>query len=241
MTTIDDLTLDGSTRTLPPDSVLEHFRSPRLDRRRDQHLPRGGSRRAARDRLPGAVVPEQFGGWGLDLAEFSALQRRLARYAPATALCMTMHSYWVGIAVELERWGDTSCRFLFDEALAGRIIGAGHAEAGNDVPVALSTTTATRVEGGYRFSGHKLFGSNGPAWQVLGIHGIDLSDPAAPVIVHGFVDRDAEGVTVVPRWDTLGMRPTQSYETVLDEAYVPDARIGRITRRAPMRTCSSSA
>jgi alkylation response protein AidB-like acyl-CoA dehydrogenase len=46
-----------------------------------------------------AAVPAEFGGAGLDLVEMAASQRRLARYAPATALAMTMHSYWIGIAV----------------------------------------------------------------------------------------------------------------------------------------------
>lgn len=175
-----------------------------------------------------ATVPEQFGGWGLSLAEFAQVQRTLASYAPATALAMTMHHYWIGIAVELERIGDTSCRWLFDEAVAGRVIAAGHAEIGNDAPVVMSTTLATPADGGYRFSGHKMFGSNGPVWSYLGVHGIDLSNPSAPVIVHGFVDRDARGVTVVPNWDTLGMRPSQSYDTVLDDVFVPTARISRV-------------
>jgi alkylation response protein AidB-like acyl-CoA dehydrogenase len=238
MTAIDDLTVDSTPiietedpsgrRSLPPTSVLEQFRA-RAAIADAQNTYIDDDLAALREiGYLAAVVPQELGGWGLDLAEFSALQRQLARYAPATALAMTMHSYWVGIAVELERWGDTSCRFLFDEALAGRIIGAGHAEAGNDAPVVMSTTVATPVPGGYRFTGHKLFGSNGPAWSLLGVHGIDVSNPEAPMIVHGFVDRQAVGVTVIPRWDTLGMRPTQSYETVLDAAFVPSSRIGRV-------------
>ena len=144
------------------------------------------------------------------------MQRRLAHYAPATALAMTMHTYWIGIAVELERFGDTSCRWMLERAGPGDVFAAGHAEVGNDAPVVMSTTLADRVDGGYRFTGRKMFGSNGPVWSWLGVHGIDMSDPEAPVIVHGFVDRDADGVTVVPNWDTLGMRPSQSYDTVLD-------------------------
>jgi alkylation response protein AidB-like acyl-CoA dehydrogenase len=110
-----------------------------------------------------AAVPVHLGGWGLDLAEMAASQRRLARYAPATALAMTMHSYWVGMAVELERSGDTSLRWLLEAAIAGEVIAAGHAESGNDIPVLLSTARAERVEGGYRLTGRKQFGSNGPA------------------------------------------------------------------------------
>jgi alkylation response protein AidB-like acyl-CoA dehydrogenase len=175
-----------------------------------------------------AAVPVHLGGWGLDLAQMSASQRRLARYAPATALSMTMHSYWVGAAAELERAGDSSQRWILEAAVAGEVIAAGHAEAGNDIPVLLSTCRAERVEGGYRLTGRKQFGSNGPAWTWLGAHAIDPAAPGGPQIVHAFVERTSPGVTVVETWDTLGMRPTQSHDTVLDSVFVPDARIGRV-------------
>jgi alkylation response protein AidB-like acyl-CoA dehydrogenase len=86
-----------------------------------------------------AAVPSAFGGAGLDLAQMAASQRRLARFAPATALAMTMHTYWIGIATELERAGDSSLRWILEAAVAGEVFAAGHAEAGNDVPVLMST------------------------------------------------------------------------------------------------------
>jgi alkylation response protein AidB-like acyl-CoA dehydrogenase len=175
-----------------------------------------------------AAVPEHFGGWGLNLSELAASQRRLARYAPATALAMTMHSYWVGAAAELERAGDSSQRWLLEAAVNGEVIAAGHAESGNDIPVLLSTCLAERVQGGYRLTGRKQFGSNGPAWTWLGAHAIDPDAPGGPQTVHAFVHRTSPGVTVVETWDTLGMRATQSHDTVLDSVFVPDARIGRV-------------
>ncbi len=175
-----------------------------------------------------AAVPAHFGGWGFDLAQMAASQRRLARFAPATALAMSMHTYWVGIAAELDRAGDGSLRWMLDAALAGEVFAAGHAEAGNDIPVLLSTCRAERVAGGYRLIGRKQFGSNGPAWTWLGAHAVDADAPGGPQIVHAFVERTSPGVTVVETWDTLGMRPTQSHDTVLDAVFVPDDRIGRV-------------
>jgi alkylation response protein AidB-like acyl-CoA dehydrogenase len=175
-----------------------------------------------------AAVPEHLGGWGRNLAEMAASQRRLARYAPATALAMTMHTYWVGAAAELERAGDSSQRWILEAALNGEVIAAGHAETGNDIPVLLSTCVAQRVEGGYRLTGRKQFGSNGPAWNWLGAHAIDAEAPGGPQTIHAFVERSSPGVSVVETWDTLGMRPTQSHDTVLDGVFVPDARIGRV-------------
>lgn len=176
-----------------------------------------------------AAVPEHHGGWGLDVAQLAGVQRRIAHFAPATALAMSMHHYWIGIAADLERAGETSCTWILREAADGTVFAAGHAEAGNDAPVVMSTATARRVDGGYVFDGHKMFGSNGPVWGYLGVHALDASDPERPVIVHGFAHRDDPGVTVCETWDTLGMRPSQSHDTLLESVFVPDERIGRIT------------
>jgi alkylation response protein AidB-like acyl-CoA dehydrogenase len=176
-----------------------------------------------------AAVPSEFGGWGFTLADMVASQRRLARYAPATALAMTMHTYWVGMAAQLHGWGDSSLDWIFQAVLDGEVIAAGHAETGNDIPVLLSTCKAERVDGGYVLTGRKQFGSNGPVWTWLGAHAMDSDAPGGPQVVHAFVHRTSPGVTVVETWDTLGMRPTQSHDTVLDGVFVPDDRIGCVT------------
>jgi alkylation response protein AidB-like acyl-CoA dehydrogenase len=141
---------------------------------------------------------------------------------------MSMHSYWIGMAAELDALGDPSLRWIQESAAAGEVFAAGHAEAGNDIPVLMSTCIAERVTGGYRLTGRKNFGSNGPAWSWLGAHAIDADAPGGPQIVHAFVARNSPGVTVVETWDTLGMRPTQSHDTVLDGVFVPDERVGRV-------------
>src|SRR4051812_20577782 len=105
------------------------------------------------------AVPEEFGGRGQSLAEVCQEQRRLAYRAPATALATNMHLYWTGVAASLWNHGDKSLEWMLREAVAGEVYAAGHAEAGNDLPGLLSTTRAERVEGGYKFYGHKMFGS----------------------------------------------------------------------------------
>ncbi|MDP8924127.1 MAG: acyl-CoA/acyl-ACP dehydrogenase [Chloroflexota bacterium] len=174
-----------------------------------------------------AAVPTEFGGHGLSLAEVCREQRRLAYRAPATALAINMHLYWTGIAADLYRLGDASLTWLLEEAANGEIFAAGHAEVGNDLPALLSTATAERVDGGYRISGRKMFGSLTPVWTRLGVHAMDTSDPAHPVVVHAFVPRDAEGIEIKETWDTLGMRATRSDDTILNGVFVPDRYIAR--------------
>jgi alkylation response protein AidB-like acyl-CoA dehydrogenase len=173
-------------------------------------------------------LPTEFGGPGLTLAEVCRQQRRLAYHAPATALAVNMHLYWVGIAADLWRRGDHSLEWVLREAAAGEIFAAGHAESGNDVPVLLSTSKAERVEGGYRFTGRKHFGSLTPVWTRFGLHGMDMSDPTQPKVVHGFMTRDTAGYVIKETWDVLGMRATRSDDTVLENAFVPDRYIARV-------------
>src|SRR5262245_60506136 len=142
------------------------------------------------------AVPREFGGFGLTLADVARETRRLAKYAPATALGLNMHHYWVGNAADHWHRGDASLTWILREAMAGQVFAAGHAEAGNDMPGLFSTTTAEPVEGGYRFTGRKAFGSLGPVWTRLGVHGMDRSDEKHPKVVHGFIPRDAKGVTI---------------------------------------------
>ena len=233
MTLLDDAPASTTTSTtsdeLLPEDVLEGFRQRAAGYDRTNTFFHEDLDELLRRNYLAAAVPRELGGLGLSLSELGRQQRRMARYAPATALAVSMHFYWTGMAADFHRLGITDHDWILADTVAGEIFAAGHAESGNDVPVALSTTRAERVEGGYRFYGRKHFGSLSPVWTRFGVHALDASDPENPVIVQGFVVRDDPGYEIVEVWDTLGMRATQSHDTRLDGVFVPDARISSIT------------
>jgi alkylation response protein AidB-like acyl-CoA dehydrogenase len=173
-------------------------------------------------------VPKELGGAGMTLAEVSHEQRRLAYYAPATALGINMHLYWVGVAADLWRQGDRSLEWMLSEAIEGEVFNAGHSERGNDLPVLLSTSKAERVDGGFRFTGHKMFGSLMPVWTRCGLHATWADAEGGPKVVHAFLPRDYDGWRMVETWDTMGMRATRSDDTLLEGAFIPDKYIARI-------------
>jgi alkylation response protein AidB-like acyl-CoA dehydrogenase len=175
-----------------------------------------------------SAVPRELGGGGLTFSQVMHEQRRLASHAHATALGINMHLYWTGVAADLWRAGDKSLEWLLTGAVNGEVYAAGHAEKGNDIPVLLSASKAERVKGGYRFTGHKFFGSLTPVWTFLGLHGLDTSDPAAPKVVHAFMPRSTEGYSIKDTWDVLGMRATASHDTIIEGAVVPDRYIVRV-------------
>jgi alkylation response protein AidB-like acyl-CoA dehydrogenase len=175
------------------------------------------------------AIPKEFGGLGYSLHQAHQETRRLARHAPATALCMNMHHYWVGTAADTWRMTkDKSIEFILEEAAKGEIFAAGHAEPGNETSLTMSATKAEKVPGGYKFTGRKAFGSLTPVWTRLGLHGMDTSDPNNPKIVHGFLPRDSSGFTIKETWDVMGMRATRSDDTILEGAFIPDRYIARV-------------
>lgn len=174
------------------------------------------------------AIPTELGGHGCGLDVVAEAMNRIGRVAPATALAVNMHVYWTGVAADLLRQGDESCQFILEEAAAGKVFAALHGERGNDVPLFLSTTSADRADGGWRLNGHKIFGSLSPVWDYGGFHAMDTSDDANPKIVHGFLRRGTDGIEIVNTWDTIGMRATQSHDTVLSNAFCPDELVVRV-------------
>lgn len=185
-------------------------------------------------------------------------QRLLAAHAPATALGMTMHLVWMGVARDLAAAGDDSLAWVTRDCEAGELFAFAISEAGNDRVMTDSVTLVDRVDqgpdggAGWSFTGTKIITSLSPAWTRLGVLG--RHDPAGagddggadPAIVHGFLVREspvstpdrpelqpAPGVALTPDWDSLGMRATQSWTTRLDAAFIPDERVSRILPVGP--------
>ncbi|MCX6501650.1 MAG: acyl-CoA/acyl-ACP dehydrogenase [Microbacterium sp.] len=173
------------------------------------------------------LVPTDRGGAGLSLAEVSVLQQRLATAAPATALAVNMHLVWTGVAKVLQDRGIDDLAFVQTGAAAGELFAFGISEAGNDLVLFASDTEAVpQPDGGYAFTGTKIFTSLAPAWTQLGLHGLDTTSPDAPKLVYAFVSR-TDAVTTRDDWNTVGMRATQSRTTELHGALAPADRVVR--------------
>ncbi|WP_434769194.1 acyl-CoA dehydrogenase family protein [Curtobacterium flaccumfaciens] len=176
-------------------------------------------------------VPVEQGGAGLGLRGTARVQRALAQAAPATALGLGMHQVWVQAARAVRARGKSFLQAVTDHAADDHLLAFGVSEPGNDAVLFDSSTTAEPDgDGGYRFTGTKVFTSLAPAWDVMSVFGKDTSGPE-PRLVHGFVLRSDGDVEHLDDWDTLGMRATQSRTTKLHGVHVP---VDRIVRSLPV-------
>jgi alkylation response protein AidB-like acyl-CoA dehydrogenase len=212
---------------LLPGELLDRFRERAAVHDRENTFPDDDLADLKTAGYLAILVPRELGGGGLGLAEASALQQRLAGAAPATALAVNMHLVWTGVAKVLADRGVDALRFVQEGAAAGEVFAFGISEAGNDLVLFGSDTDAApQPDGGYAFTGTKIFTSLAPVWTHLGLHGLDTTSADAPKLVYAFVPR-TDAVVTRDDWDTLGMRATQSRTTELHAAVAPADRVVR--------------
>ncbi len=123
--------------------------------------------------------------------------------------------------------GVPGLEFVQDGAAAGDVFAFGISEGGNDLVLFGSDTDALpQSDGGYAFTGTKIFTSLAPVWTKLGLHGLDTTSADAPKLVFAFVGR-TDAVVTSDDWDTLGMRGTQSRTTRLNGAVAAPEHVVR--------------
>jgi alkylation response protein AidB-like acyl-CoA dehydrogenase len=171
-------------------------------------------------RLFSAGVPETLGGGGASHAELCEVLRELAHFCPSTALALSMHQHLLATAVWRHRHGQPA-EALLRRIAEGELVlvstGAGDWLESNG--------KAVRVDGGYRVSAQKHFGSGCPAGD-LAITSAPYDDPEAGAsVLHFPVPLTAPGVSIREDWDTLGMRATGSHTLVFDDVFVPEEAI----------------
>jgi alkylation response protein AidB-like acyl-CoA dehydrogenase len=167
-----------------------------------------------------AGVPAELGGGGASHAELCAMLRELARHCGATALALSMHTHLLAATVWRWRQGQPVAPLLERIAREQLVLVSTGASDWLD-----STGTAERVDGGYRVSARKTFGSGAPAGDLLVTSAVYADPTDGPTVLHFPAPIKADGVTVLDNWRTMAMRASGSNDVVLDGVFIPEAAV----------------
>ncbi len=171
----------------------------------------------------GLTIPEELGGRGADLGEMLLAQERLAMGCGSTALAVTMHVSPLGQVGALWRLNqDERLGQFLREAATGEVVYASMtAERGHSI-LMTSNTVATPVEGGYRVTGDKIFGTESAiCTHFSSMARVDDADGGSRVIIFRLA-RPVDGMEVKDTWDTMGMRGTLSNDWSMRDVFVPE-------------------
>jgi alkylation response protein AidB-like acyl-CoA dehydrogenase len=167
------------------------------------------------------AVPVDCGGLGATIAQVAAAQAELARHCASAALASAMHMHIALFAAWRKRrdmpGAEAMLRRIVDEDLVFVSTGGSDFTHPNG--------TATKVDGGYRVSGRKVFASQAPAGNVLSSF-FTYEDPTEGrrVLAMG-IPFAADGVDIIETWDAMGMRGTGSHDIELTDVFVSDAQV----------------
>jgi len=167
------------------------------------------------------AVPAELGGMGATIRETSLVQRELAKYCASTALALSMHQHVTAFTAWRYRRDMPGAEATLRRIAEDKIVLVSTGGADFTSP----RGTATKVDGGYRVTGRKIFASQSPAGTVMSTM-FAFDDPAQGQRVLNMAVPFADpGITIHDNWDTMGMRGTASNDVSIDYVFVPDERV----------------
>lgn len=164
-----------------------------------------------------AQVPKDLGGGGVSHSEMCAFLRHLARFCSSTALAVSMHQHLVSAALFNHRAGRPGEMLLKKVAASEAVL---ISTGANDWLE--SNGSAQKVEGGYRVSAVKPFTSGSPAGAAFVTSAVQDDAEGGPQVLHFTVPSNAEGVTFLDDWRTMGMCATGSQTVRFEDVFVPE-------------------
>ncbi len=184
-------------------------------------------------------VGKEWGGAGASFLDHTIAYEVLGQGCPSTALAFNMHASVVMPLLQSAEVSAETKRKIAELVVQQRKLIAGNFSE----PVTTSLigerplkARARQVDGGYRVTGRKMFASMLEAadFVLVMAYPDGATNPSAGIIL--MLPRLAEGRSVDPNWDVLGMRATRSDSLVLDGCWLPEsAAIFRSDDMRPFR------
>ena len=177
----------------------------------------------------GMLVPEEYGGMGLDMVTYCLLAHELGQGSAATATAFNMHNFAM-LTIDLTGTDEQKSKWYGKVINDGILIGGWGSEptaglAGGHFNV---STTLTPHEDGYLINGLKFFCTLAGVASyatLLTVAPEKVGDVSVNDIVSVIVPVDDPGVTVSDDWDVLGMRATVSPGVTYKNVFVPKENV----------------
>jgi alkylation response protein AidB-like acyl-CoA dehydrogenase len=178
------------------------------------------------------TVPTGLGGLGGTVLDACIAQERIARPLGSAALAANMHVSYVAQSQVSGLWQRPMLeQFLHGVVERGYMINNCQAEAemGSPARGGLPATQARRVDGGWRITGAKQWSTGSYFLTHLAVSATVCAPDIPQHLGQFLVERDAPGVRIDPTWNALAMRESASHDIVLEDVFVPDEQVIRVS------------
>ncbi|HYN83357.1 MAG TPA: acyl-CoA dehydrogenase family protein [Gemmatimonadaceae bacterium] len=202
------------------------------ERDRAQLFPRDLWLRCGELRLQGLMIPEVYGGRGLDPVSSTVALEALGHGCEDGGLSFSLCAHLLACVVPVWKHGTEEQKRRYLPGMSdGSIIAANAmSEPASGSDAFALTTRAEPEEGGFLLNGTKTFCSNGPYADVIVTYAAtDLARAYHGGITAFIVPRETDGLRTGPPFDKLGLRTSHMSEVVFENAWVSsDAVLGGV-------------
>jgi alkylation response protein AidB-like acyl-CoA dehydrogenase len=202
--------------------------APRVDEYdANEYLPRDLLDKMSSLGLFGGVIPEEYGGAGLDYLTYARVIEEISKVCHAMGCLVTMPSGLVGSSIERFGTPEQKQRWLTPLAQGTFFGAAGVTEPRSGSDVAGMTTTYVKDGDDFVINGAKAWITNIDIANFFVTFATMDRSLKHKGITAFILPRDTPGISVAPYHNKLGFRPLCSGDLVLDDVRVgPEALLG---------------
>ena len=192
-----------------------------VEREREERFPHGIVQRLGEMGILGMMVPEEYGGAGLDALSYIVAVEELARVCASTAVIMSVNNSV--FCYPVEKYGsERQKREILTEVAAGRSIGAyalTEAQSGSDA--ANQKTRAKRDGEDYILDGAKVWITNAgeAAWYL--VMAMTAPEEGTRGITAFLVSAEDRGLRIGAPEPKMGLRASKTAAIFLDNVRLP--------------------
>lgn len=192
------------------------------DNSRNEHFDHELVANIAAQGYLGAIVPREYGGAGLDYVTYGLVVENVGRACSAMRTVISVQTSLV-CSVIVTFGTEEQKHALLPRLCSGEILGCfalTEPDTGSDA--ANQKTRATRVDGGWRLNGSKMWISNGNVAKLALVFA--QTDPSLghKGLACFLVDTDQDGFVPSPIDGKMGMHAADTASIALDDCFVPD-------------------
>jgi alkylation response protein AidB-like acyl-CoA dehydrogenase len=196
-----------------------------MKRDREGSFPHAEIAHAGELGLLGMIVPEEWGGSGLDTVSYAVALMEIARVCPSSAVTLSVSNSVC--AYPIWRFGNKEQKERYLRPLAsGKIIGGfclTESQAGSDATN--QKTRAVRQGDHYVLNGTKVWVTNAHVGKVFIVMAVTDPQAARGGISAFIVTPDMPGFSFSTKEEKMGLRASCTSSVVLDDCQVPVANL----------------
>lgn len=195
---------------------------------RENHAREGLMEKAADMGLLNVVVPEEYGGMGLDSVTVAVIYEELGKGCAGVATSIaanSLASYPILLA-GTEEQKKAHCDLLNEGKLAAFALT--EPGAGSDAGAVSTSAVKDKEAGTYTLNGAKAFITNGGIADTYLVFANTRKTGGIRGLTAFIVPKGTPGFSVGKKEDKMGIRPSNTCELILQDVVIPEAnRVGR--------------